>query len=246
MSGSSSGASSALARRDSSSARPCRSRSRASSPPRWPGRDARPRARASRAWEPYWPSSSATAARVASDSCSLASATSTRRRASARSRSSVEASKVSRSSVCAAVGELLGGLVDRSLDLDQAGLARGAAGGEVGAEQVALAGHRGDVGCVGDQRPGGRQVVDHGDLEQQPGQRGPQLGGALHHVDGVRRAGGQTRPARCRPPPRRRAGARRGRGRRPSGARSRRPRRRRHGRRPRRRRCPRAAATAVS
>ena len=46
--------------------------------------------------------------------------------------------------------------------------------GEVRAEQVALAGDRGDVGQVGDQPPGGVEVVDDGDLEQQPGQRGPQ------------------------------------------------------------------------
>ena len=50
------------------------------------------------------------------------------------------------------LGELLGGLVDRGLDLDQARLARGATGGEVGAEDVAVAGDRGEVGQGGDQR----------------------------------------------------------------------------------------------
>ena len=90
--------------------------------------------------------------------------------------------------------ELLGGLVDRGLHLDQARLARGAAGGEVGAEQVAVAGDGGQVGGVADQALRGGEVVDDDDLVQQPGQRGPEVVGALHHVHGVRRAGGQARP----------------------------------------------------
>ena len=53
-----------------------------------------------------WPSSSATAARVASDSCSLASATSTRRWASRRSRSRRAMSKPSRSEARDRLGEL--------------------------------------------------------------------------------------------------------------------------------------------
>ena len=47
---------------------------------------------------------------------------------------------------CGRLGELGGGLVDRGLHLDQRRLGRGATGGEVRAEQVAVAGHRGDVG----------------------------------------------------------------------------------------------------
>ena len=95
-------------------------------------------------------------------------------------------------------GELLGGLVDGRLHLDQARLARGAAGGEVGAEQVAVAGHRGDVGRVADQRPRRGEVVDDRDAGEQPRQGGPQLGGALHHVDGVRRPGRTGRRATAR------------------------------------------------
>ncbi len=44
------------------------------------------------------------------------------------------------------------GLVVRRLDLEQAGLGRRATGGEVSTEDIALAGHRGHVGQVGDQR----------------------------------------------------------------------------------------------
>ena len=69
------------------------------------------------------------------------------------------------------LGQLLGGLVDRGLDLDEAGLAGRAAGGDVGAEQVAVAGHRGERGVAGEQRPGGGQVVDHGDPVEQPRER---------------------------------------------------------------------------
>ena len=92
--------------------------------------------------------------------------------------------------------ELLGGLVDRGLHLDQARLARGATGGEVGAEQVAVAGDGGQVRGVADQPPRRGEVVDDDDLVQQAGQRGPQVVGALHHVHGVRRAAGQARPGR--------------------------------------------------
>ena len=157
VSGSSSGASSAVASRASRSASPADASARASSAfaIAWVSRSASPRA--ARAWEPYWPSSSATAASVASDSCSLASATSTRLlrlEPLALEAGHVEAEPLGGGD---RLGELLGGLVDRGLDLDQAGLARRAAGGEVGAEQVAVAGDRGDVGEVGDQRAGRRR-----------------------------------------------------------------------------------------
>ena len=88
-----------------------------------------------------------------------------------------------------------GGLVDSGLDLDQALLAVGAAGREVGAEEVAVPGHRDDIGVVGHQGPGGREVVDDDGLVEQAGERGPHLGGAVHDVDGVRRVAGQVRPA---------------------------------------------------
>ena len=92
--------------------------------------------------------------------------------------------------------ELLGGLVDRGLHLDQAGAAGGAAGGEVGADQVALAGDGGQVGGLPDGRPRGGEVVDDHDLVQQPGHGGAQVGAALDDVHGVRRTGRQARPRR--------------------------------------------------
>ncbi len=64
----------------------------------------------------------------------------------------------------------------------------------MGAEQVALAGHRGHVGQVGDQAPGGVEVVDDGHLEQQPGQRRAQRLGRLDDVDGVGGAVRQSGP----------------------------------------------------
>ena len=149
---------------------------------------------AARACEPYCPSSSATAARVASDSCSLARATSTRLRASWRAASRREISKPSRSAVAVASASLVAGLVDGCLDLDQAGLAAGSAGREVGAEQVALAGHGDDVGELGDQPPGGGEVVDDGDLVEQPRQRRAYVVGRGHDVDGVGRAVGERGP----------------------------------------------------
>ena len=169
---------------------------------------------AARACEPYWPSSSATAASVASDSWSRASATSTRLRASWRvglEPGDLEAEPLGGRG---RRGQALGGLVDGGLDLDQAGLAGGAPGGEVGAEQVAVAGHRDDVGQVGDQAAGGGEVVDDGDPLQQPRQRGAYVGGRGHHVDGVRRTVGQRGPVAVGGRVPRRAGARRGRGRR--------------------------------
>ena len=92
------------------------------------------------------------------------------------------------------LGQLGRGVVVGRLDLQQAGLRRGAAGGEVGAVDVALAGHRGDVGQVGDQRAGGVEVGDDRGLEEQAGQRGPQGVGARHDVDGVRRVAGEPGP----------------------------------------------------
>ena len=212
VSGSSSGASSAAASRCSSSARPARSRSRASSAPAIAAvtRSASPLA--DRASEPSWPSSSATAASVASDSCSLASATSTRCCAWARSSSSRDRSKPSRSQAWVASPSCSVGLVDRGLHLDQAGLRRRAAGGEVRAEQVAVAGDRGDVR---QRRPPAARAASRSSttatLNSSRRQRRPQGGGALDDVDGVgdvRRAGPGQAPVvdrvpaaeqRCRP-----------------------------------------------
>ena len=149
---------------------------------------------AARAWEPYWPSSSATAARVASDSWSLASATSTRLRASWRAASSREISKPSRSVDAVASASAVVGLVDGRLDLDQAGLARRSAGGEVGTEEVSLARDGGDVGQVGHESTRGLEVVDDGDLVQQAHQRAADVLGRAHGVEGVRRGAGQGRP----------------------------------------------------
>ena len=53
------------------------------------------------------------------------------------------------------LGQPLLGVVDRGLDLDQARLGRGTAGGEVGAEHVAVAGDRHDVRHLIDQGLGG-------------------------------------------------------------------------------------------
>ena len=91
--------------------------------------------------------------------------------------------------------ELADRLVDGRLDLEQARLARRATGREVGADQVALPGHRGQVGQVGDEGAGRGQVVDDGDLEEQSRQR----------PDGSRRAP-RRRPGRTSP---RNAGQRR-------------------------------------
>ena len=93
------------------------------------------------------------------------------------------------------LGELGGGLVDRGLHLDQAGYAGGAAGGEVGADQVALAGDRGEVGVSRRERAGRNEVLDHRDLVEQPRHRGPQHRLALDHVQRVLGAGRQRRPA---------------------------------------------------
>ena len=93
------------------------------------------------------------------------------------------------------LGQLLGGLVDRGLDLDQAGLAGRATGGGVGTEQVAVAGDRGQRGVTGDQGAGRGQVVDHRDPVEQPRQRGTDDVGAGDDVQGVGRARGQRRPA---------------------------------------------------
>ena len=96
--------------------------------------------------------------------------------------------------------ELPARLVDRRLDLEQARLARRAAGREVGAHQVAVERDRGEVGQVRDEGACGVEVVDHGDLEQQPGQRGAELVGASTTSSGVRRAGRAGRASRgsCR------------------------------------------------
>ncbi len=91
-------------------------------------------------------------------------------------------------------GELLGGLVDRGLHLDQAGPARGAAGGEVGAEHVALTGDRGDVGQLAHEVASLAEPVDDGDLEQHPTQSRTQRLGAVDDVDGIADRGRQPGP----------------------------------------------------
>ena len=115
------------------------------------------------------------------------------------------------------LGELGGRLVDGGLDLEQARLARRAAGRDVGAEQVAVERHRGELGVLGDQPARRGEVADHGDPVEQVGQRGAHGVGALDRVDGVRRLAGQS-PARRRGPRRcrgrRRRPGRPGRGRR--------------------------------
>ena len=163
-----------------------------------PGQPVRLGPRALRTSDPNWPSSSATAASVASDSCSLARATSTRCCASCRSLSSRDMSKASRSDGGDRLGELGARLVDGGLDLQQARLARRAAGRHVGAEQVAVQRHRGELGVLRDQPARRGEVADHGDPVEQVGQRGAHRVGALDRVDGVRRLGGQCRPGAAR------------------------------------------------
>ncbi len=195
VSGSSSGASSAVARRASSSARPARSalagllgvgdrRPRAARPRREPRGPASRTGRAPRPRRPGWrrtraawrgrrrPASGPRAARPPAGTCRTPS----------------------RSDAGVGLGELRLGLVDRGLDLDQARLAGRAARREVGAEHVAVAGHRRDVRQLADQPAGCGEVVDDGDLEQQPAQRAAQVAGAVDHVDGVRRVAGQAGP----------------------------------------------------
>ena len=101
-------------------------------------------------------------------------------------------SKPSRSLAAIASDSCCGGLVDRGLDLDEARLAGRAAGRHVGAEQVAVAGHRGQRGVAGEQRAGLRQVVDDGHPVEQPGERRADGVGAGDHVEGVRRASGSA------------------------------------------------------
>ncbi len=86
------------------------------------------------------------------------------------------------------------GLLDGRLDLQQALLLAGAAGGVPGAEHVAGGGDGGDRRLGLDQRPGGRQVGDERDAVEEGHQARAQLLGALDHVDGPGRALGQDRP----------------------------------------------------
>ncbi len=80
------------------------------------------------------------------------------------------------------------GLVDGGLDLQQARL-RGRPSRGVGhAEQVAVTRDRAHRWQGLDQPAGGVEVVDHGGAAQEPLDRGPQLVGALHDVDGVGRS----------------------------------------------------------
>ena len=151
-------------------------------------------ARALRACEPYWPSSSATAARVASDSCSLARATSTRRLASSRSRSSVEASKVSRSSVCAAVvscsvASSTAACTSIRLGwLDEPPAAKWAPSRSPSRVTAVTSG----ASATSD-RAAARSSTT-ATLNSSRVSAGRRSVGALHHVHGVRRAGRQARP----------------------------------------------------
>ena len=151
--------------------------------------------RAARAWAPNWPSSSATAARVASDSCSLASATSTRFWASCRSRSSRDMSKPSRSVAATASASCwVASSTAAWISIRLGWLA------EPPAATWAPSRSPSRVTAVSEasratQRAGGGQVVDHGDPVEQPGQRRAHGVGAGDHVEGVRRALGQRRPA---------------------------------------------------
>ena len=60
-----------------------------------------------------------------------------------------------------------------ALDLDQRRLRGRPAGGEVGTEEVAVAGDRSHVGQVGHEAPGRGQVINDRDLEQQSAQCAP-------------------------------------------------------------------------
>ncbi len=62
------------------------------------------------------------------------------------------------------------------------------------ADEVALARHRDDVGQVGDQAPGGVEVIDDSGLEEEPSQGRSERAGCLDDIERVRRAGGQPRP----------------------------------------------------
>ena len=90
------------------------------------------------------------------------------------------------------------GLLDGGLDLQQALLLAGAAGGVPGAEDVPGRGHRGDLRALLDQGPGGGQVGDDRDPVEQRGEPRAQLDGALDDVDGPGRVGRE-----CGPLPRR-------------------------------------------
>ncbi len=92
------------------------------------------------------------------------------------------------------LGQLRRGLVDRRLDLQQAGLRGRAARRGVRAEHVALAGHRRHVGQLGHQGARAGQVVDDGDLVQQSHQRAAQVVGAVDGVHGVRRVAREAGP----------------------------------------------------
>ena len=95
-------------------------------------------------------------------------------------------------------GQQVRGLVDGRLRLQQAGLVRGAAGREVGAEHVTVAGDGGDLRVVADQAARRRQVVDDDHAGEQALHGGPEVVGALHDVRGVRRPGEQVSHGQAR------------------------------------------------
>ncbi len=80
--------------------------------------------------------------------------------------------------------ELGGRLVDGGLGLEEAGRARGAALGEVGAEEVALGGDGGQPGTGHDEGLGVLERVDHHDVAQQRPHCGEQGVGAADEGGG--------------------------------------------------------------
>ena len=86
------------------------------------------------------------------------------------------------------------GLLDRRLDLQQALLLAGAAGGVPRAEHVAGRGDGGERRLGLDEGPGGREVRDQRDTVQEGGEARAQLTGAVDDVDGPGRPLRQGRP----------------------------------------------------
>ena len=109
--------------------------------------------------EPSWPSCSATAAIRASDSCSRRGPPRPARRRPAALACPVPARTVRARPRWSAAPSCVGSLVDGGLDLEQGRRAEAEPPtGQVGADHVAVAGDRAQVGVLGDERPRGRQV----------------------------------------------------------------------------------------
>ncbi len=94
------------------------------------------------------------------------------------------------------LGEASAGLVDGSLDLEQARSARRPADGQAPAEHVAVAGDRDEGVVAPDERPRTLEVVDDDHALEQAGQGQPQVIGRDDRVEGVPRALGQHGPGR--------------------------------------------------